>query len=61
MIHFISTWQGTCRKDEKVDETALYPEKSTLEFDGAIHLSDQPGIGIQPDQQALENCLIKDL
>ena len=44
-----------------VDETALYPEKSVVEFDGAVHLGDQPGIGVQPDQQALEKYLIKDL
>lgn len=44
-----------------IDETALYPGKAALEFDGALHLSDQPGIGVQPDQQALESCLIKDV
>lgn len=44
-----------------LDENALYPEKSALEFDGAIHLNERPGIGLQPDQQALESCLIKDL
>ncbi len=44
-----------------IDETALYPEKSTVEFDGAVHLGNQPGIGVQPDQQALESYLIKDL
>lgn len=44
-----------------VDESALYPSKSAVEFDGAVHLGDQPGIGVQPDQQALESCLIKDL
>lgn len=44
-----------------VDESALYPNKSAVELAGAVHLGDQPGIGVQPDQQALENCLIKDL
>lgn len=44
-----------------VDEAALYPEKSKVEFDGALHLNDQPGIGVQPDQQVLEKALIKDL
>jgi len=44
-----------------VDETALYPAKSEMEFDGIVHLGDGVGIGVQPAQQALEHYLIKDL
>lgn len=44
-----------------VDEAALYPEKGTFEFDGAVHLGEQIGIGVQPARQALEHCLVKDL
>ncbi|MBV9231174.1 MAG: hypothetical protein JOZ18_17825 [Chloroflexi bacterium] len=44
-----------------VDEIALYPNKLAMEFDGTVHLGDQTGIGIQPDQQALEDRLVKDL
>lgn len=44
-----------------VDESALYPGKSLIEFDGSVHLGEQVGIGIQPDQQALEHFLAKDL
>ena len=44
-----------------IDESALYPGKSRIEFDGSIHLGEQVGIGIQPDQQTLEHFLAKDL
>jgi L-alanine-DL-glutamate epimerase-like enolase superfamily enzyme len=41
-----------------IDESALYPDKSTIEFDGTIHLGEQYGIGVHPNQQALEQYLI---
>lgn len=44
-----------------IDESVLYPQKSTIEFDGAVHLGEQVGIGVQPDQRGLEQCLIRDL
>lgn len=37
-----------------IDETALYPGKAALEFDGAVHLGDEPGIGIEPRLEALQ-------
>lgn len=44
-----------------IDESLLYPGKLEVEFDGAVHLGEQPGIGVQPDQQALEQFLVKDM
>jgi len=35
------------------DERSLFPTKSALEDDGAVHLTDQPGIGVQPDEDVL--------
>jgi muconate cycloisomerase len=36
-----------------IDESALYPDKACVEFDGAVHLGTQPGIGVAPDPDAL--------
>jgi L-alanine-DL-glutamate epimerase-like enolase superfamily enzyme len=44
-----------------LDESALYPDKAAMEYEGAVHLGEQSGIGVQPDQQALEQLLAKDL
>ncbi len=44
-----------------VDESALYPDKPQIEFDGSVHLGEQSGIGIHPDPQAIEHFLAKDL
>jgi muconate cycloisomerase len=44
-----------------VNEAALYPDKPELEFDATVHLGEQIGIGVQPDQQAVEQFLAKDL
>jgi L-alanine-DL-glutamate epimerase-like enolase superfamily enzyme len=44
-----------------IDESALYPDKPEREFDGTVHLGEQIGIGVHPDQQALEQFLAKDL
>ncbi len=44
-----------------LDESALYPGKPEIEFDGAVHLGEQTGIGIHPDQQAVEQFLAKDM
>lgn len=44
-----------------IDESALYPGKAEIEFDGAMHLGEQIGIGVHPDQQTLERFLAKDL
>ncbi|MEZ4862117.1 MAG: enolase C-terminal domain-like protein [Caldilineaceae bacterium] len=37
------------------DESMLFPTKATLEYSGAVHLSDAPGIGLQPDEAALRD------
>lgn len=39
-----------------LDESALYPGKAEIEFDGAVHLGMQPGIGVQPRQDTLESA-----
>jgi muconate cycloisomerase len=44
-----------------VNEAALYPDKPEMEFDATVHLGEQIGIGVQPDQQAVEQFLAKDL
>lgn len=44
-----------------IDESLLYPNKSEIEYDGAIHLGEQIGIGVHPDEQALEEFLARDL
>ena len=36
-----------------IDESALFPDKACIEFDGAVHLGTQPGIGVAPDSDAL--------
>ena len=41
-------------------ETTLYPTKSTLEHDGAVHLDDTPGVGTQPDEAALREFRAED-
>ncbi len=35
------------------DESAIFPAKSTIEYDGSVHLTDAPGIGVEPDETAL--------
>lgn len=37
-----------------IDESALYPDKAHIEFDGTVHLGERVGIGVHPDQQGLE-------
>ncbi|HTK10260.1 MAG TPA: enolase C-terminal domain-like protein [Ktedonobacteraceae bacterium] len=44
-----------------LDESALYPDKAKREFDGTVHLGEEIGIGIHPDQQSLEQFLAKDM
>jgi muconate cycloisomerase len=44
-----------------VDEAALYPRKGDIESGGAVHLGTEAGIGVQPDEQALESYLVKEL
>ena len=39
--------------DPKV-ELALFPDKASVEHDGAVHLNDAPGIGVHPDLASLE-------
>ena len=36
-----------------LDESALYPQKSRHEHHASVHLSDTPGIGVEPDEAAV--------
>jgi muconate cycloisomerase len=36
-----------------IDESALFADKARIEFDGAVHLGTEPGIGVAPDPDAL--------
>lgn len=36
-----------------IDERALFPQKEEMESNGSVHLNHEPGIGIQPDEDAL--------
>jgi muconate cycloisomerase len=44
-----------------IDESALYPMKPEIEFEAAVHLGDRIGIGIEPDQGALERFVATEL
>lgn len=44
-----------------IDESLLYPGKAQIEFAGTVHLGEQAGIGVQPEPQALEQFLVKDM
>lgn len=35
------------------DESALFPNKAALEYCGAVHLTNAPGIGVSPDEAGL--------
>ncbi len=37
------------------DESMIFPNKDALEHDGTVYLNDQPGIGLQPDEDALRD------
>lgn len=44
-----------------IDESALFPAKSKHEAKGSVHLNASPGVGIMPDEGALESFLAKEL
>ncbi len=44
-----------------LDESFLYPTKPALEYDGVVHLADEPGVGAQPDEDALRELVIPEL
>jgi len=41
-----------------LDESELYPEGQRTERDGAIHLDEVPGIGVEPDVDALKRLAV---
>jgi L-alanine-DL-glutamate epimerase-like enolase superfamily enzyme len=36
-----------------MDDAGVYPDKARFERDGAVVFGDEPGIGIEPDPEAL--------
>jgi muconate cycloisomerase len=36
-----------------LDESVLYPNLKGIEYDGTVHLTNTPGLGLQPDEGAL--------
>ncbi len=44
-----------------LDESGLFPDKDRVEYDGSIHLDDTPGIGIEPNMDAIGDMLDHDL
>ncbi|MBI3958634.1 MAG: hypothetical protein HY328_07480 [Chloroflexi bacterium] len=40
------------------DESAIFPTKREIEYNGTVHLSDAPGIGVQPDEDALRTFVV---
>lgn len=41
------------------DESVLFPDKARVEYDGSVHLGTEPGIGIQPDEDAVRSHLVQ--
>jgi muconate cycloisomerase len=41
-----------------IDEAVLYPDKPGIERGGTVHLPDTPGVGVRPDEAALERYLV---
>jgi len=41
-----------------IDESAVYPDKSRIEFEGAVHLNNEPGIGVAPDLAGSRRCVL---
>jgi L-alanine-DL-glutamate epimerase-like enolase superfamily enzyme len=41
------------------DEHLLFPRKNELEHDGAVHLNNLPGIGVEPDETALRELIAR--
>lgn len=44
-----------------LDESMLYPNLRDIEYDGAVHLNDAPGVGVHPDEDALRDLMIRDV
>jgi muconate cycloisomerase len=36
-----------------IDESAVFPDKNRIEFEGTVHANTTPGIGVTPDEAAL--------
>lgn len=44
-----------------MDESALFPDKPEMERNGSVQLNDRPGLGVIPDEHALQRFLAKEL
>lgn len=40
------------------DESALFPQKAGMERGGSVHLNDDPGIGVAPDENVLREMTV---
>lgn len=58
-LAFGCTCPAALNGSQFLDESILYPNKATLEYGGAVHLTDQPGVGTQPNEDALRDLLIE--
>lgn len=41
-----------------LDESAIYPTLKEIEYDGEVHFTDAPGVGVHPDEAALRSLTI---
>jgi len=48
-LAFGSNGPAALNGSQFIDESALYPRKSEIEFDGTVHLNNEAGIGVYPD------------
>ncbi|MFZ0214376.1 MAG: enolase C-terminal domain-like protein [Candidatus Dormiibacterota bacterium] len=44
-----------------IDEAALYPGKGMIEAGGRVRLPDQPGIGVEPEEEAMRRAVVPEL
>jgi L-alanine-DL-glutamate epimerase-like enolase superfamily enzyme len=44
-----------------IDESALYPGKPEIESGGRVRLPDRPGVGVEPEEDALRRLLVPEL
>lgn len=44
-----------------IDDATIFPRKASIEFGGEVHLDSTPGIGVEPDVEALTSLRINGL
>jgi muconate cycloisomerase len=60
-LAFGSTRPAALNGSQFIDESMLYPTKAQIESAGAIHLNNEPGVGIHPDDSALRELIDQNL